>query len=168
MSQDHHSQSNTVEGIARVVRLDGEMVWLEPEQTASCGSCAGAAACGTAGQEPGIGTVTNRIQARRFTLDNPHGPMELSVGDRVIIAVSSRSLIKASLVAFAVPMFFAIVGGSVGQDLFADDATTMVCMVAGLAIGLLAARFGANYLSSRGDLTPQLIRRARPGETCNS
>lgn len=168
MSHAASSHAKTVEGIARVVHIEGDFAWLEPEQTASCGSCAGAAACGTANQEPGIGTVTSRIQARRFKLDNPSGPFHLGIGDRVVIGVSSRALIKASLVAFAVPMLFAIVGGSLGQSLYNDDAATMLCMVLGLVVGLLAARLGALHLSARGDLTPRLIRRAQPGETCTT
>lgn len=157
----------TVEGIARVVRLDGEMAWLEPEQTASCGSCAGAASCGTQGA-PGIGTVASRIEARRFRLANPGGALALSVGDRVVIGVSSRALIKAALVAFALPMLCTIVAGCVANELYDSDVVTMLWMVFGLGTGLLSARIAAYYLQQRGDLTPHLIRRARPGETCNT
>ena len=36
------------------------------------------------------------------------------------------------------------------------------------SIAELVSRIAAHALSARGDLTPHLIRRARPGETCNT
>jgi sigma-E factor negative regulatory protein RseC len=154
---------HTVEGIARVVAIDGDRAWLEPEQTSSCGSCASAAHCGSSA--PGIGTVASRIQARRFPLDN--GP-RLHVGERVVIGVEDRVLIRASLVAYALPLVFALTAGCLAQSAWASDAMTMASMAAGLGFGLAAARLGARWLSARGDLAPRFLRRAAPQETCNT
>ena len=65
-------------------------------------------------------------------------------------------------------MIFAIAFGGVAQGLYGSDAGTMLWMAIGLGTGLLIARIAAHYLSARGDLTPRFIRRARPGETCNT
>ncbi|HXE40979.1 MAG TPA: SoxR reducing system RseC family protein, partial [Azonexus sp.] len=62
----------SVEGIARVVRVTADQLWLEPEQTTSCGHCASSASCGVEAREAaGMGTVTSRLQERRFVIDNP-------------------------------------------------------------------------------------------------
>ena len=153
------SGSHTVEGIARVVSVDGAVAWLEPEQTSGCGSCASSASCGA----KGIGTVASRMEARRFPLDNANG---LTVGERVVIGVEDRSLVKASLIAYALPLFTALVAGGLAQDAWGSDLATMGAMAGGLFLGLLAARIGASRLSARGELAPRFLRRARPGETC--
>ncbi len=154
--------SHTIEGIARVVRVEGLVAWLEPEQTTSCGSCASAGACGAGAT--GLGTVASRIAARRFPLDNPGG---LTVGERVVVGVDDRALIKAALTAYALPLFAALAAGGLAQGAYGSDPLTLVAMLGGLGSGLLAARAGARRLDRRGDLAPRFLRRARPGETCH-
>ena len=158
----------SVEGIARVVRIDGDQVWLEPEQTTSCGHCASSANCGVSSrEEAGIGTVTSRLQARRFVLDNIAGQGFVE-GERLVIGVSERALLNAALTAYGLPLLFALVGGSVVQGLYGEDATTMFGMIASLALGLVVARLNARRLAAKGELAPRFLRRARPDETCGT
>lgn len=158
MSPDH-----MVEGIARVVRVEGGIAWFEPEQTTSCGHCASSAACGTAAST-GIGSVASRIELRRFSLDNP---AHLRVGERVVVGVDDRALIKGALTAYALPLLTALTAGGLAQGAAGDDLITMASMVSGLFFGLAVARIAARHLSARGELAPRFLRRAQPGETCN-
>lgn len=165
MSPDLH----TVEGIARVVRVEDDVAWFEPEQTASCGHCASSAACGASsvatGTGNGIGSIARRIEFRRFPLDNSNN---LAVGDRVVVGVNEGSLLKASATAYAIPLVTAILAGSIAQGAAGDDLVTMVSMFGGLGLGLLTARFVAHRLAARGELSPRFLRRAAPGETCHT
>ena len=157
---------HSVEGIARVVRVTDDQLWLEPEQTTSCGHCASSSSCGVEAREAaGMGTVTSRLQARRFVVDNPGGFGE---GDRLVVGVSEGSLLKASLTAYGLPLLFALTAGSMTQAMVGEDLTTMFGMAGGLLLGLLAARFNARRLAARGDLAPHILRRARPDETCGT
>jgi sigma-E factor negative regulatory protein RseC len=149
-----------VEGTARVVAVEGNLVWLEPEQTGSCGSCASSGLCGA----KGIGTIASRLELRRFALANDRG---LRVGERVVVGVSEQALLKASGTAYALPLVAMLGLGAVAQWAAGSDGITMVGMVVGLALGLVAARFGARWLTARGQLAPRLLRRADgAGETC--
>lgn len=154
------SAPSLVEGMAHVVALDGSKVWLEPEQTGSCGSCAASGACGA----KGMGTVANRLEARRFRIENP---ANLVVGERVVIGIRENTLIKASITAYAVPLVTLLIAGALAQWQFGSDLVTMAAMVAGLMLGLVFSRMGAGHLLMRGDLAPRFVRRARPGETCH-
>jgi sigma-E factor negative regulatory protein RseC len=149
-----------VEGTARVVAVDGSRVWLVPEQTTSCGSCASSGACGA----KGIGTTASRLEARRFPIDNEAG---LMVGERVVVGVRETALLKASLTAYALPLIAMLVAGGVAQSIAGSDGITMAAMVVGLALGLGAARLGAGRLFSKGEIAPRFLRRAGVGETCN-
>jgi sigma-E factor negative regulatory protein RseC len=164
VSRDAH----TIEGIARVVRIDGGTAWFEPEQTTSCGHCASSAACGASssatGSGTGIGSIARRIELRRFALDDAN---DLHVGERVVIGVDDRSLIKASLTAYALPLVTALAAGGLAQGAYGDDLLTMAAMATGLFGGLLIARIAARTLTRRGELSPHFLRRAAPGETCH-
>ncbi|OHC64656.1 MAG: Fis family transcriptional regulator [Rhodocyclales bacterium RIFCSPLOWO2_02_FULL_63_24] len=155
--------SHTIEGIARVVSVSGAVAWLEPEQTSSCGSCASAAQCGASAT--GIGTIASRNAARRFPMDNGAG---LGVGERVVVGVDDRALIKASLTAYALPLVAAFTAAGLAESAWGNDLATLAAMAAGLGAGLLAAHVGARRLSARGELAPRFLRRARPGETCGT
>jgi sigma-E factor negative regulatory protein RseC len=159
--------AHSVEGIARVVSVEDGLAWLEPEQTTSCGHCASSASCGTGQREAaGIGTVANRLAARRFTLENLEGAAALQVGERVVIGVGEGALLGAALTAYGLPLLTALVGGSIGQGLYGEDAAAMLGMVGGLAFGLFIARLLARRLAARGNLALRFLRRARPDETC--
>ena len=162
MSVSHSSASSqTVEGIARVVRVDGDSVWLEPEQTTSCGSCASKAACGSGA--PGIGTVASRNAQRQFRIDND---WHLLAGDRVVVGIGEQALIKAALTAYAIPLTCALLGGGMAEATYGSDLITMAAMAAALGIGVALARLSATRLGARGSLAPRILRRALPGETC--
>jgi sigma-E factor negative regulatory protein RseC len=155
-----YSAPDMVEGIAHVVAVEGAMVWLEPEQTTSCGSCASSSACGAKG---GIVTTANRLEARRFALENQAG---LVVGERVVIGIRENALLKATLTAYAIPLAAMLGAGAIAQWAAGSDGITMAAMISGLALGLGIARLSAGRLSSRGDLAPHFIRRANTGSTC--
>lgn len=150
----------TVEGIAHVVAVEGSRVWLEPEQTGSCGGCAASGVCGA----KGMGTTANRLEARRFMIDNPAG---LVVGERVVVGIREHALLKASITAYALPLFLMLGCGIAAQWALGRDGMTMLAMAVGLVLGLFAMRLSAARLSVQGDLAPQFLRRARANETCH-
>ncbi|HEU0234348.1 MAG TPA: SoxR reducing system RseC family protein [Gallionella sp.] len=155
------SAPTMVEGTAHVVAVEGNMAWLVPESGSSCGGCASASACGS----KGIGTTASRLEARRFQLVNDAG---LRVGERVVVGIRENALLRASITAYVIPLTTLLLAGSLAQWAVGSDIVTMAAMLAGLALGLGLARLGAGRLLVRGDLAPRFIRRASPGETCNS
>ncbi|MFA7240105.1 MAG: SoxR reducing system RseC family protein [Sulfuricellaceae bacterium] len=149
-----------VEGFAHVVAVEGGTAWLEPEQTTSCGGCASASACGA----KGIGTLADRLEARRFSLPNRDG---LRVGERVVVGVSEKALVKASLTAYAIPLAGMLFSGAMAQWVAGSDLITMAAMFGGLALGLVGARLNAKRLNARGELSPHYLRRADVVITCH-
>jgi sigma-E factor negative regulatory protein RseC len=149
-----------VEGIANVVAVDGPVVWLEPEQTGSCGSCASSGACSA----KGMGTVASRLEVRRFPLATHPG---LKVGDRIVVGVHEDSLIQASLTVYALPLATLFAAGFLAQWAYGSDGVTIAACFTGLGVGFLFARLRARRLSAGGQMAPRFLRRARLGETCN-
>ncbi|MDA8231646.1 MAG: SoxR reducing system RseC family protein [Magnetospirillum sp.] len=140
-----------IEGFARVVAEEGGVVWLEPEQTASCGTCMSASACGHNADHG------RRLAARRFPLANDH---DLAVGERVVIGIAEGELLRASATAYGLPLVTMLGAGITAQFLGAGDGIAAAATLGGLAGGLLLARLRANRLSRQGALTPRFLRRA--------
>jgi len=147
-----------VEGVARVVAADGSVAWLEPEPGSSCGGCMSAALCGTK-------AGGSRQAAKRFPLAND---ADLHVGERVVVGIEESSLLRASMVAYGLPLAAMLTAAVVASKIFmAGDGAAGLAGLAGLLLGLAAARLCADRLSIRGELTPHFLRRALAGEDCH-
>jgi sigma-E factor negative regulatory protein RseC len=158
LAPDQFSEScsrDDLAGIARVVAATGGQIWLEPEQTSSCGGCVSAAACGG----KGLGTLANRLEARRFVLADPIGLRE---GDRVIVAFAGDSLIRAASVTYAIPLVASLGLAAAAQALAGQDGPTLLAAVVGLALGFGLMRLAAARMESQGRLAPRIVRRLGP------
>ena len=154
--------NGTVEGVAKVVALDDGYAVCEPEPTGSCGGCMSAALCGVKS-----GGNSRRIVARRFSLVNDVG---LKVGDRVVVGIAPATLLKASAVAYALPLVLMLVAAIVAQQLGdGGDGVGALGGLGGFLVGLAIARWRAGRMTRRGELTPNFLRRVRippPGTDC--
>jgi len=148
-----------IEGMARVVEVDGPVAWLEPEQSSSCGGCASSGACGA----KGLGTIANRLATRRFPIVDHPG---LRVGEQVVVGVRPDALLKAAITAYAIPLVTLFAAGGVAQWAFGRDGITFAASVLGLALGMGLARLGAGRLFARGAIAPRFLRRAATSQTC--
>lgn len=151
--------SAIVEGFAHVVAVEGKTVWLEPEQTSSCGGCATSSTCAA----KGMGTVSSRLEDRRFPLANDAG---LVVGEKVVVGIQNNTLVQGSFIAYGIPLATMWLAAGVAQFFAGKDMVTMAAMAAGLAFGLGIARLGAARLSARGTMAPHFLRRAGPEAVC--
>ena len=140
-----------LEGFAKVVALDGNLAWLEPEKMSACGSCQSATACGAKNE------FGRSKDSQRFSLANT---ADLKVGDRVVVGTFEDSLVRASLAAYVVPIVTMLIAAMLGQAMIGSDAAAAGGAVIGLVIGLFLARWRAGRMHRRGDLTPRFLRRA--------
>lgn len=148
-----------VEGLARVVRVEGRAAWLVPEQTTGCGSCALASAC-TGGLPP---ESPRRLLTRRFALEDMAG---LAVGDRVVVGVAEGALLLGALTAYALPLLVGLLAASIAEAVLGSDLVSMAAMLAGIGTGMTVARMAARRLGARGRLSPRFLRRAGPAQAC--
>jgi sigma-E factor negative regulatory protein RseC len=148
-----------VEGYARIVAVEGGTAWAEPERAASCGSCATVKSCGSA-------TAWFKLtpaEASHFALAND---FNARVGERIVVGIRQGSLLRASSLAYALPLLTLIGAGLFAQAKGAGEGQTILTSLAGLAVGLVIAHWGAKFLAARGDLAPVFLRRS-PGGECD-
>ncbi|MDD5030028.1 MAG: SoxR reducing system RseC family protein [Rhodoferax sp.] len=150
---------NLIEGLARVVAVDGAQVWLVAEQPAACGSCATRSACGAS-------HTTKAAASWRAPRALGQGQTQtlLALGDTVHVGVDRTALTRATLVAYTLPMLAMLLAASASQS--AGDGVAIAAALAGLLTGVALARLLARRW--RNALQPVVLGRAtsHTGSAC--
>lgn len=154
MNTPQHSDDSLIEGLARVVGVDGDQVWLTAEQPSACGSCGTRSKCGS-----GMAKRSASWRAPRAL-----GQGLLALGDTVHVGVDRSALTRASLTAYALPLVTMLVAASALQG--AGDGVAVAAALVGLLLGVAAARVLARRW--RQALVPVVLGRAMvaPGTSC--
>ena len=157
MNIPHTSDDALIEGLARVVAVDRDQVWLVAEQPAACGSCATRSACGG-------GSTAKAAASWRAPRSLGPGQALLALGDTVHIGVDRNALTRASLTAYTLPLLTMLMSASAFQD--AGDGVAIAAALAGLLAGVAVARVLARRW--RDALEPVVLGRATSsaGSTC--
>ena len=147
-----------IEGLARVVGIDPDRVWLATEAPAACGRCATQSACGSGKAKRGASWCVQRSLGP--------GQALLALGDQVLVGVDRRALTRASFSAYALPLVTMLLAASTLQA--AGDTVAVVAALAGLLAGVAAARVLARRW--REALVPVVLGRAvaTTGASCAS
>jgi sigma-E factor negative regulatory protein RseC len=156
MSTLHQPDDGLIEGLARVVAVDRDQVWLVAEQPAACGSCATRGACGGGRAKPSANWRVSR------QLDAHQAPLVL--GDTVRVGVDRSALTRATLAAFALPLVTMLIAASSLQE--AGDTIAIAAALAGLVLGAAAAKVVVQRW--RDALVPVVLGRAlaAAGSSC--
>ncbi len=146
-----------VEGRARVIALEEGQVLLEPIVSSGCKGCVSAGLCGAM-------AGSNSLAARRFRIPDGDG---LKVGDRVVVGLGQTALLKASWLAYAIPLLLMLTASMAADRLWGRDGVTALCAVGGLGAGMVWSRWRAAAMSRRGELTPRYLGPAPDDDVCN-
>jgi len=159
MNTLHQPDETLIEGLARVVAVDRDQVWLVAEQPAACGSCATRSACGA-------GSAPKAVAHWRVPRSLGPGQPLLALGDTVHIGVDRSALTRASVTAYALPLVAMLLSASAVQE--AGDGVAIIAALAGLLAGVAIARMLVG--AKRNALAPLVLGRATrsAGASCGS
>ena len=156
MSTLHEPDDSLIEGLARVVAVEPDQVWLVAEQPAACGSCATRSACGGGSSKPAASWRAPRSLGA--------GQARLALGDTVRVGVDRSALTRASLAAYTLPLVTMLIAASSMQE--AGNAVAIAAAIVGLLVGIATARLLARRW--REALVPVVLGRAHTahGASC--
>jgi sigma-E factor negative regulatory protein RseC len=140
-----------IETPATVVELGPGVAWVETVRQSACGHCASAGNCGTSVLAKLFGSSRSRLK-----IDDAQG---LRVGERVLIGIPDGILVRASLVAYLLPLVVLIAAAGVATRLGAGEGAVALIGVAGLGIGLWLSGRLTGGQSARRRYRPVLVRR---------
>jgi sigma-E factor negative regulatory protein RseC len=116
-------------------------VWVEVERQAVCDGCNARKGCGSAQL-----ARLSRMPPVRLAVDTS---LSLNIGDRVRLGLRAADLTRASLLAYGVPLLFALAAAAGLELWLASDAWSGLGFMAGLAVGALWLRRHHHRRASR-------------------
>jgi sigma-E factor negative regulatory protein RseC len=137
-------------GRIRAIEIDGDerIALVDAGETAACPRCAAGRGCGAgiSGSGKRAGPVPVRLEQTFAAVP----------GDAVSICLRQGALLRAAAVAYGLPLVGALAGGVVAQAAGAGDPASAVCVVLGLAGGIVCARRRARRHDLIAALRPTL------------
>ena len=116
-----------------VLRVDGDLAWVECERGAPCAACPGRAACEVTALSGA--PSPHRLRARC----GAHRP---APGSEVVVGIPPGTLLRAALIAYAMPLAALLAGAGLGS--LGGTAASAAGAALGLAAGVaLAGRASA-------------------------
>ncbi len=146
-----------IEDVATVIEVQGENVVIESVRKSSCSSCGAGSACGT----NVLATLFDQTsQNPRLTLSNTIGA---KVGDKVIIGIDEKIVIKSSFFVYIVPVLsmilFAVIGLLVGDAVGLDkESASSILGIIGLFLGFAWLYYYSKRLATEKQYKPVLLR----------
>lgn len=140
-----------IEEQAIVVRVEGDRAELEVERSRPCGLCGTTRGCGM--------SLWGRLLNRRHGSFSALNSLQLSVGDRVVVAMEERALLSGALTAYLVPLLLVCAGGFVGAAQGVSRAESDLYGAAGAVIGLLLGLAIVRKVGTAVHSQPSMLRR---------
>jgi sigma-E factor negative regulatory protein RseC len=138
-----------IEEQGKVVAVKDDWVWVQTERKTVCGQCSANKGCGTSVLAKVFGNKTSSIAVIKS--------LPVQVGDEVVIGIEENSLVKGSLLIYAMPLVLLIAFGLLGEVVSAQvllsntDILTVLFSVFGFAVGFIWLK----HISSQIRLDPR-------------
>ena len=111
-----------------------QVCFERPEACEKCGACAGS-------------SHTHMTEL----------PGEAGIGDRVAVDMPDSKVLRVSLLVYAVPLAFLLIGLFAGYAIFGNDAVCALCGVGLMALSYVILHFTDRNIGTRRAFQPQII-----------
>ncbi len=141
-----------IEEQATVVRSDAQGVWIALQRQSACGQCSVRGGCGT--------TVLGKVMGQRMSRVRAVSGLKVEAGDRVIVGLDERALVKGSLAVYMVPLLLLIVFALIGRWLFDNNEPFIILSgLSGLVAGFVwLGRFSCRNIGNK-EYQPVILRK---------
>jgi sigma-E factor negative regulatory protein RseC len=142
-----------LEETAMVIDVKDGMLMAETESRSSCSHCS-ADSCSTSVVAKLFGVRRNRL-----VMENS---LDAKPGDQVVIGIPDALLVRASVMAYLLPLVSMLLLTAIGDALGMNEILLSLLALVGLAIGFFMVRWTIHRSASQR-YTPRLLRIVAPG-----
>ena len=145
----------------KIVSVETEGVWVETIQRSVCGSCKAEKGCGQSLMSK-WGGQTSYL----WVLLDGRSPADYHLGDEIRIGIPEDVIVKASLLAYVMPLIIMMLGTVLAQKIWAQDGYTALGALVGLLLGGAILRWHAHVSRRDTRLQPVLVDERQPLKFC--
>jgi sigma-E factor negative regulatory protein RseC len=145
--------TSMLEETATVIEVMGDRLVAETESRSSCSHCS-TDSCSTSVVAKLFG-----IRRNRLVMENS---LHAKAGDRVVIGIPDTLLVRASVMAYLLPLVVMLGVTACGDALGMNEIGLSLLAIAGLAMGFFVVRWAIRRGSSQR-FQPRLLRIVAPG-----
>ena len=143
-----------IEENALVVAIEGDKVLLQTQRRSACQSCSVKQGCGT--------SVLAKVVGKRSSQILVNNTLNAKLGDQVRIGINDNALVKGSLLVYALPLIFLLVGGLLGEFLahyFNLNAEWMsiAAGASGFFLAMILIPYGLSRSQLKNDIQPHML-----------
>lgn len=137
-----------MEETGTVVAAREDTLWVEIQARSSCSLCS-SSSCTTS-----LVAQLFNMKRNQVALENTLGA---TVGEQVVIGIPDELLVRASVLAYLLPLVVMITAALLGGTLGAGDGIQSLLALAGLAIGLFLVHRATQSKALQQRFKPQLL-----------
>lgn len=145
-----------VEESARVVRIEGDIVWVEAIRQSACGQCAAQKGCGH--------SMLAKLGQKRIEVAVQANGHLLALHDDVLIGVPDNVVLNSSLLLYGLPLFLMLcIAGLADQAGLGEGMTALAALVGMLGGFWMVSRYAQRRVL--GDFQPVVLRKLSAPQT---
>ncbi len=137
------------EETAVVSSVDGDFVFLETQNSASCSNCSSKSGCGS------VSSIFTFKPKNKLRVNNTLG---LKKGDSVIVALASDKLLIATVLMYLSPLILLFTFSLIAKFLIGETASILAGLC-GLFVGLLWVKRFTQQSAIAKQFEPKLVRK---------
>lgn len=145
-----------VEETAKVLKVEGDTVWVQAIQQSACGSCQAQKGCGH--------SLLAKVGQKQIDLPVARNDLDVQVNDQVIIGVPEQAILRSSLIMYGIPLFFMMVVALLSTAFKAAEGITILLSFVALLLGFVWVNIRSKTLDFE-HWNPKLIRKLGVSQT---
>jgi sigma-E factor negative regulatory protein RseC len=139
-----------VEESATVLRVEGDIAWVQAIQQSACGSCQAQKGCGH--------SLLAKVGQKQINIPVLRDGIDVEENDQVIIGVAEQAILKSSLIMYGVTLLSIMVIAIVSPLLGVPEGGVILMSFLSLVLGFLWVNFHSKGLEFE-QWNPKLIRK---------
>lgn len=145
-----------VEESARVLKVEGDVVWVQAIAKSACGSCQAQKGCGH--------SLLAKTGQKQIDLPVDRNGIHVQENDQVIIGVPEQAILRSSLLMYGTPLIAMIIVAMVASLFGIEEKLSVLLAFTALVLGFVWVNRHAKSLNF-AQWHPRLMRKAQSVET---
>ena len=139
-----------VEETAQVIKMEGDVAWVQAIQKTACGSCQAQKGCGH--------SLLAKVGQKKIELPVATNNIHAEVGDQVVIGVPEQAILRSSLLMYGLPLMVMMAVALLASLLEMPEGPSVIASFIALIFGFVLVNLRSKHMNF-AQWQPRLLRK---------